>query len=107
GTQPVPAQVLVKQPGDATVFFRRGTIGVAKPVDPDVFWEKFAQFCSQEDKANAKLDPCQQEHVTLARIAALMQVLAPDSVAMRKGLVKFLAGTSHVEATQALAKLAI
>lgn len=36
-----------------------------------------------------------------------MQILAPDSVAMRRGLVKWLAGTSHVEATRALAKLAI
>ncbi len=47
------------------------------------------------------------DSVVRARIAALMQVLAPDSVAVRKGLVKYLAGTSHVEATRALAKLAV
>ena len=45
--------------------------------------------------------------MTWALIAALMQVLAPESVAMRKGLVKYLAGTSRAEATRALAKLAI
>ncbi|HMF16258.1 MAG TPA: hypothetical protein VKE98_03585, partial [Gemmataceae bacterium] len=41
------------------------------------------------------------------RIAALMQILGPEPASMRKGLVKYLAGISHVEATQALAKLAI
>ncbi len=76
-------------------------------VEPDVFWQQYAKLCADEDKANAKLDPCQLEYVITARIAALMQVLAPDSVAMRKGLVKYLAATSHAEATRALAKLAI
>jgi hypothetical protein len=75
--------------------------------DPDAFWEKFAKLCAQEDKANSKLDPAQLDHVACARIAALMQVLGPESVAMRKGLVKYLASTSHAEATRALAKLAI
>jgi hypothetical protein len=75
--------------------------------DPNVFWEKFTQLCAQEDKANAKLDPAQLDLVIVTRIAALMQVLGPESVVMRKGLVKYLAGTSHAEATRALAKLAI
>jgi hypothetical protein len=57
--------------------------------------------------ANAKFDPPYQEHVTLARIAALMQILAPESSSMRKGLVTYLAAVSHPEATHALAKLAI
>ena len=61
----------------------------------------------EEDKANTNLDPGQTEQVTLARIAALMQVMAPESIAMRKGLVKYLARTSHAEATRALARLAI
>ena len=75
--------------------------------DPEAFWEKFTQLCAQEDKSNTKLDPAQLDHVVCARIAALMQVLGPESVAMRKGLVKYLAATSHAEATRALAKLAI
>jgi hypothetical protein len=80
---------------------------VQTPQDPDAFWEKFTQLCAQEDKGNSKLDPAQLDHVICARIAALMQVLGPESVAMRKGLVKYLAATSHAETTRALAKLAI
>src|SRR5262249_30148705 len=80
---------------------------VPQIVAPDVFWEKFTQLYAQEDKANSKLDPAQLDQVSTARIAALMQVLGPESVAMRRGLVKYLAATSHAEATRALAKLAI
>jgi hypothetical protein len=76
-------------------------------VDPDAFWDQFTKLCAQEDKANSRLDPNQLDHVTCARIAALMQVLGPESVAMRKGLVKYLAATSHPEATRALVKLAV
>jgi hypothetical protein len=88
---------------------RAVTNSVAFPtnIDPDAFWERYAKLCAEEDKANNKLDPSQRELVTLARIAALTQVCGPDSVAMRKGLVNYLAGTSHTEATRALAKLAI
>jgi hypothetical protein len=71
------------------------------------FWDRFQALCLQEDKANAKCDPPHQEHVTAARIAALMQILGPESASLRKGLVKFLAGTSSIDATRALAKLAI
>jgi hypothetical protein len=82
--------------------------GLRLHADPEAFWDNFVKVCLQEDKTtNSKLDPTQMELVTLARIAALMQVMAPESIVMRKGLVRFLAGTSHVEATLALAKLAI
>jgi hypothetical protein len=84
-----------------------GSAVVPVNIDPDAFWEQYAKLCAQEDKANSKLDPSQREQVTLGRIAALTQVCGPDSVAMRKGLVKYLAGTSHAEATRALARLAI
>src|SRR5262249_15392687 len=40
-------------------------------------------------------------------VAALMQVLAPEAPGLRLGLVRYLAGVSHVEATKALAKLAL
>ncbi|HWY85877.1 MAG TPA: HEAT repeat domain-containing protein, partial [Gemmataceae bacterium] len=76
-------------------------------VDPNTFWERFEKICAEEDKANNNLDPGQLEQVTLARIAALMQVMAPESIAMRKGLVKYLSRTSHPDATRALARLAI
>ena len=45
--------------------------------------------------------------MTLARIAALMQVLAPEVASVRLGLVKYLSGVAHVEATRALARLAL
>ncbi len=76
-------------------------------VDPEAFWSQYGALCEQEDKASAKLGRSLQEHAMLARIAALMQVMAPESVPMRKGLVQYLARISHAEATRALAKLAI
>jgi hypothetical protein len=71
------------------------------------FWQRYRAACLNEDTANAKYEPPHREHVTLARIAALMQVLAPESATMRTGLVAYLATISHPEATRALAKLAI
>lgn len=94
-----PTQQLVQE--IETIFFTQPN------TDPDSFWDAFAKTCAQDDKTNAKLDPNQLALVIVERIAALMQVIAPESVAMRKGLVKYLAGTSHVEATRALAKLAV
>jgi hypothetical protein len=107
-TSPVPVSgPQVQAFENATVAFIETKIVPQTKVDPDAFWDQFAKLCAQEDKANTKLDPAQLDHVTMARIAALMQVLGPESVAVRKGLVKYLAGTSHAEATRALAKLAL
>jgi hypothetical protein len=71
------------------------------------FWDCYEVACANEDKADSNRDPGHREHVTRARIAALTQVLAPESATLRKGLVKYLAGISHREATRTLAKLAI
>ena len=71
------------------------------------FWQQYQTACLQEDNASARFDQTQQENALLARIAALMQVLAPESAAMREGLVKYLATIGHPEATRALARLAI
>jgi hypothetical protein len=76
-------------------------------IAPDAFWDNVRLLYGQEDKSISQLGRSLQEHAIIARIAALMQVLGPESVAMRKGLVKYLAATSHAEATRALAKLAI
>lgn len=67
----------------------------------------FANLCDNEDAARSKSDKALAEHVTLARIGALMQMLAPESAEMRMGLVKYLTAIPHVEATRALAKFAI
>jgi hypothetical protein len=71
----------------------------------EMFWDGYQQHCQQVDRSarEAKM----AEHVTASRIAALTQVCGPQSVHMRKGLVKYLAASSHVDATRALAKLAI
>ena len=74
---------------------------------PAAFWAQFAAICAAEDTARPATDKAGCEHATVARIAALMQILAPESVEFRTGLVKYLAAVSHVEATKALAKLAI
>jgi hypothetical protein len=71
------------------------------------FWERYATLCAQEDKGVPAADKALREHVTLARVAALMQVLAPESPDLRLGLVKYLSGVAHAEATRALARLAV
>jgi len=76
-------------------------------ITPQTFWEQYKSACIEEDKKLSHSDRSQQENVTLTRIAALMQVLAPESPGMRIGLVRYLGSVSHVEATRALAKLAI
>jgi hypothetical protein len=73
----------------------------------DAFWERYLANCGQEDKELARVNRTQIEDVTLARIAALMQVLAPEAPSVRLGLVKYLSSVSHVEATRALVRLAI
>lgn len=92
------------------------------------FWQLYARNCAREAE-NAKNrwalasflnevsttkplgpppeDAAQKETVTLARLAALMQVLAPEPVSVRLGLVKYLVEISHPEAARALARLAV
>ncbi len=80
---------------------------VAERPSDETFWKQYQTFCSQEDHKQAQVDRQQKEIIARARIAALMQVLAPESPAMHLGLVKYLSAVAHVEATRALARLAI
>ena len=75
-------------------------------VSADAFWERFLKTTADQDRADAK-SKIDHEHTTLARIAALTQVLGPHSPEHRLGLVKYLGGVPHIEATRALARLAI
>jgi hypothetical protein len=80
------------------------------PVQADelkTFWERFARASTSQDRAESRHDRRHEELVACARVAALMQVLAPESAELRLGLVKYLAGVSQVEATRALARLAL
>jgi hypothetical protein len=76
-------------------------------VGPGSFWTQYPALCDQQDAARGRTDRALREHVTVARIAALMQMFAPESGEMRLGLVKYLTGVPHVESTKALARLAI
>jgi hypothetical protein len=62
-----------------------------------LFWASYAKVERDDESYNA----------ASIQITALTQMLAVDSVPARTGLVKFLAGSKHPEATQALAKLAV
>jgi hypothetical protein len=48
-----------------------------------------------------------EQDLDAACVAALVQILAPEAASMRQGLVQFLAKTPHVDATMALARLAL
>jgi hypothetical protein len=72
-----------------------------------IFWQMYQQNCNNEDLANFQAQAGHHDNVGRARVAALMQVCGPETAAMRRGLVKFLAGVSNADSTKALAKLAI
>jgi hypothetical protein len=91
--------------GDVQAFFTG--INLGPPIAPVKFWEQYQTACANHDKNLSRADRCQQEIITQARIAALMQILAPESPGIRLGLVKYLSAISHSEATRALARLAI
>jgi hypothetical protein len=98
-------RVVVREVVTAFVAVKQGGAGSAR--NAATFWEQYRDACAREDRADPRKDRAHREHVTLARIAALMQVLAPEPAAMRSGLVEYLATVSHPEATRALARLAI
>src|SRR5262249_31743576 len=79
----------------------------AGPTEAAAFWQRYVAAVAQEDATLAASDRALREHITVCRVAALMQVLAPESPSVRLGLVKYLAGVSHPEATRALARLAV
>jgi len=80
--------------------------GATAEPSADAFWEHYQTLCTQEDRAQGRVRREQCETITLARIAALRQILAPMPD-MQAGLVKYLSTVSHVEATKALAHMAI
>ncbi len=78
-----------------------------EPSPAAAFWERFRANCQEEDAGVHRIDRELLDVITTARIAALMQVLAPEAPSVRLGLVRYLASVSHVEATRALARLAL
>jgi hypothetical protein len=78
-----------------------------EPSPAAAFWERFRVNGQEEDANVHRIDRDRLEMMTTARIAALMQVLAPEAPSVRLGLVRYLASVSHREATRALARLAL
>lgn len=72
-----------------------------------LFWQQFPTASLQEDQAQGQASREARENLVRARIAALMQVLAPETAALRRGLARYLSSISDAEATRALARLAI
>jgi hypothetical protein len=85
------------------------------------FWERYKRGLAEEkwkliqsafaraneDEKALRKKSGQDDLLTCARIAALMQVLAPEPSPLRLGLVKYLEPIAHVDATRALARLAL
>lgn len=87
-------------------FFQTGEVSTNFIALESPFWKQFANVCEQNDK-NQRIDAETEEHITVARVSALTQMLAAEAPEMRLGLVKYLTGVPHVEATKALARLAV
>jgi len=77
------------------------------PLHADVFWSAVQRNCQEIEGELVKLTGFSQVAYDGASVAALMQVLAAESAPVRRGLVKHLSRIPHVEATRALAKLAL
>lgn len=71
------------------------------------FWQQFHTSAVQEDSSRDSTNTAHCDEGSAARIAALMQVIAIESPAMQKGMVKYLSSIAHIDATKALARLAI
>jgi hypothetical protein len=84
-----------------------GILFLPEHIPGDTFWERFPTLCAKVDRFLSSTGPIQQQPITPARIAALMQLLATEPPSVRLGLVKYLSGVAHVEATRALARLAL
>jgi hypothetical protein len=83
-----------------------GALGI-KDDEATAFWERYEKVTDGKVKDGEAKRVAPTEEEALARTAALMQMLAPEDPALRRGLVKYLAGLKHAEATRALARLAV
>jgi len=78
------------------------------PIDAKGFWVQMESRLPQTAANLAPGAPTPYFHdCEPARVAAVTQIVAPESAAVRLGLVKYLSKTPHVDATKALAKLAL
>jgi len=71
------------------------------------FWQQYHALVQQHEQNQPRPDRALAEHIAAARVAALTQMLAAETADVRLGLAKHLAGVSNVDATKALAHMAI
>src|ERR1700722_615328 len=102
-----PAGEIFQTEGRPSTPFTNVTVPQAVNGNTPTVWSQYRTLCEHEDKVQERADKSKLGHLTLARIAALMQMLAPETAELRLGLVKYLTGVPHVEATKALARMAI
>lgn len=72
-----------------------------------LFWNTYQDQWTNIVKKTLVKHPFHHEHINAAHLAGLTQVLMPESSPMRQGLAKYLGSVPTVEATRALAKMAI
>ena len=79
----------------------------AKPTALEIATSFWSRNSAHGDRLLFRHDPARADLFIRTQIAALMQILAVESPEMRLGLVNYLAGITHSETTQALARMAI
>ena len=78
----------------------------------DQLWATMANVNAAAQRGGLKnsglaITSTNKDHVSVAMVAALMQILMPEAEQYRLGLAKFLGTVPHPDATRALARLAI
>ncbi len=86
--------------------------GADRLEDPEKLWKALAEIdlitiSGGESASKLRINRGSIDHFHRATVAALMQILMPESEVFRTSLARYLATVPHVDATHALAKLAI
>jgi hypothetical protein len=85
-----------------------GKFEIRRAIDSEAFWTSMAtNLPPLENSLAAASDPSEYDGFQAGRVAAIMQIMAPEAPAVRVGLAKYLSKIPHVDATTALAKLAL
>jgi hypothetical protein len=89
----------------------KATVGSEGHLEPQpdavLFWNSYHEQWALHFKKTSAKHAFHEDTINPAHISGLVQVLMPESAAMRQGLAKYLSGIPHAEATRALARLAI
>ena len=82
--------------------------GPKQLIDADKLWSTLAKSWKQAELAGTyRGAQIQQDEFESAAVAVMSQIVAPESAAVRLGLVEYLSRIPHVDATKAVARLAL